>query len=200
MKIKKRKEIRLKEYDYSAACAYFVTVCTKNKEHLLGKICVGDVLPDIPLALCRGRERSERPCADAGADDSPASQDVLPDIPYVELTEYGQIVKQQFEIMNSLYDDIKVNHYIIMPNHIHFIVEITNGRGTSRRPSPTRVNSAIPKYISTFKRFTNKNSKVSLWQRSYYDHIIRNETDYLEKLNYIKTNPHRWSDDEYFIQ
>ncbi len=167
MKIKKRKEIRLKEYDYSTAGAYFVTVCTKNKEHLLGKICVGDGLPDIP---------------------------------YTELTEYGQIVKQQFEIMNSLYDDIKVNHYIIMPNHIHFIVEITNGRGTSRRPSPTRANSAIPKYISTFKRFTNKNSKVSLWQRSYYDHIIRNETDYLEKLNYIKTNPHRWSDDEYFIQ
>ena len=89
---------------------------------------------------------------------------------------------------------------VIMPNHIHFIVEITNGRGTSRRPSPTRADSAIPKYISTFKRFTNKNSKVSLWQRSYYDHIIRNETDYLEKLNYIKTNPHRWSDDEYFIQ
>ena len=160
----KRKEIRLKEYDYSENGAYFVTVCTKDKRHFLSTIRVRDGLPDVP---------------------------------YEELTAYGQIVKHQFETMNGLYENIKVNHYVIMPNHIHFIIEIKNGR--SRTPAPTRANAIIPKYVSTFKRFTNKNSGIELWQRSYYDHIIRNEADYIEKLNYILTNPAKWADDKYYI-
>ncbi len=117
--------------------------------------------------------------------------DGLLDIPYVELTDKGRIVEEQFEIMNALYENIKVNHYVIMPNHIHFIVEIAEQNGTSGRPSPTRENAIIPRYISTLKRFTNKKCNSDLWQRSYYDHIIRNEADYLEKRNYILTNPHK---------
>lgn len=119
-------------------------------------------------------------------------------VPHIELTDNGRTVKEQFEIMNALYEDIIVNHYVIMPNHIHFIVEITKRNGTSGRPSPTRSNAIIPKYISTFKRFTNRKSGIDLWQRSYYDHIIRDEKDYMEKLNYILSNPLKWFDDEYY--
>ena len=164
-KVPKRKEIRLKEYDYGANGAYFVTVCTKDKKHLLSTIRVGDGLPDVP---------------------------------HIVLTDNGRTVKEQFEIMNALYEDINVNHYVIMPNHIHFIVEITKRNGTSGRPSPTRSNAIIPKYISTFKRFTNRKSGIDLWQRSYYDHIIRSEADYNEKRNYISENPQKWADDEYY--
>ncbi len=167
MELPKRKEIRLKEYDYSTNGGYFVTICTKDKRHLLSTIRVGDGLLDIP---------------------------------YAELTAYGQIVEQQFEIMNELYSDIKVKHYVIMPNHIHFIVEIVKHDGTSGRPSPTRSNSLISKYVGTFKRFTNKKRNFDIWQRSYYDHIIRNEADYLEKQKYIENNSARWAEDEYFIQ
>ena len=124
--------------------------------------------------------------------------DGLPDVPHIELTDNGRTVKEQFEIMNALYEDIRVNHYVIMPNHIHFIVEITKRNGTSGRPSPTRSNAIISKYISTFKRFTNRKSGIDLWQRSYYDHIIRDEKDYMEKLNYILSNPLKWFDDEYY--
>ncbi len=164
-KVPKRKEIRLKEYDYSSDGGYFVTICTKSKKHLLSTIRVGDGLLDVP---------------------------------HIELTDKGRIVEEQFEIMNVLYEDIKVNHYVIMPNHIHFIVEITKRNRTSGRPSPTRSNAIIPKYISTFKRFTNRKSGIDLWQRSYYDQIIRNEADYMEKRNYIKSNPYKWADDEYY--
>ena len=165
MDLPKRKQIRLKEYDYSTDGAYFVTVCTKDKRHILSKICVGGGIPDAP---------------------------------YIELTEKGEIVREQFEIMNHLYEDINVNHYVIMPNHIHFIIEISNGR--SETPAPTRANAIVPKYISTFKRFTNKKCGIELWQRSYYDHIIRNESDLIEKQNYILSNPYKWIEDEYYSQ
>ena len=85
-----RKQIRLKEYDYSTNGAYFVTVCTKDKRHILSKIGVGGGIPDAP---------------------------------YIELMEKGEIVREQFEIMNHLYEDINVKHYVIMPNHIHMIIE-----------------------------------------------------------------------------
>ena len=85
-----RKQIRLKEYDYSTNGAYFVTVCTKDKRHILSKIGVGGGIPDAP---------------------------------YIELTEKGEIVREQFEIMNHLYEDINVKHYVIRPNHIHMIIE-----------------------------------------------------------------------------
>ena len=122
----------------------------------------------------------------------------VPDAPVVELTKYGYIVDGQIKTMNEIYKNINVQHYVIMPNHIHLIIEIDNADGTSGRPSPTRSNSLISKYISAFKRFTNKKCGADLWQRSYYDHIIRNEADYMEKAEYILTNPIRWSDDEYY--
>ena len=167
MEYKQRKETRLKEYDYSANGAYFVTVCTKDRKHILSTIHVG-----------------------GGALDAP----------YIELTEKGEIVREQFEKMNHLYEDINVKHYVIMPNHIHFIIEIAKSGGTSGRPSPTRSNSIVSKYVGTFKRFTNKISGIELWQRSYYDHIIRNEADYLEKSDYIINNPAKWAEDEYFTE
>ena len=165
MELLKRKEIRLKEYDYSTNGAYFVTVCTKGRKQILSTICVGGGILDAP---------------------------------YIELTEKGEIVREQFEIMNHLYEDINVKHYVIMPNHIHFIIEIAKSGGTSGRPSPTRSNSAVSKYVGTLKRFTDKKCSVELWQRSYYDHIIRSEADFLEKQNYILSNPAKWVEDEYY--
>ena len=120
------------------------------------------------------------------------------DAPVVELTKYGHIVDEQIKTMNEIYKNINVQHYVIMPNHIHLIIEIDNADGTSGRPPPTRSNSLISQYISTLKRFTNKNCGADLWQRSYYDHIIRNEADYMEKAEYILTNPDRWAEDEYY--
>ena len=72
------------------------------------------------------------------------------------------------------------------------------GNGTSRTPSPT--NAVIPRFVSTFKRFVNKDCGFSLFQRSYYDHIIRDEEDYGRIVRYIDENPARWTEDKYYTK
>ncbi len=113
------------------------------------------------------------------------------DVPKLLLTDYGNAVKSEILKMNNIYKYICVNSFVIMPNHVHFIIEINgNDSGTSRAPSPT--NSAVSKYVSTLKRMTNKKCCFDLWQRSYNDHIIRNEDDYCYHLQYIDENPKKW--------
>ena len=82
-----------------------------------------------------------------------------------------------------------------MPNHIHFLVHVEEN-GTSRTPSPT--NKTLPVLVSTIKRFSNKKCGIQLWQRSYHEHVIRNEQDYLEIWNYIDGNPSKWAEDRYY--
>lgn len=122
------------------------------------------------------------------------------DIPQINLYKYGNVVKKYINSINNTYKDLNICNYVIMPNHIHFIVEIIEEdiSGSSRTPTPT--NAKIPFIISTFKRLTNKESKIKLWQRNYYEHIIRNEKEYLRILEYIEYNPLRWNKDIYFIE
>lgn len=122
------------------------------------------------------------------------------DIPQINLYKYGDIVQKYINSINNTYQDLNICNYVIMPNHIHFIVEIIEEdiNGSSGTPTPT--NAKIPFIISTFKRLTNKESKIKLWQRNYYEHIIRNEKEYLRTLEYIEYNPLRWNKDIYFVE
>ena len=97
--------------------------------------------------------------------------------------------------MERVYPHIALPHYIIMPNHIHFLLTL-NRSGTSGTPSPT--NQTLPAFISTFKRLTNREYEKPLWQRSYYGHIIRDENDFLLHARYISENPQKWREDEYY--
>ena len=122
------------------------------------------------------------------------------DDPKIKLTETGIIVENEIKKMNAVYNEIQVNHYCIMPNHIHLIIEIQNDslNGSSGAPTPT--NSAVARYVSTLKRFVNKKTKTKLWQRGYHDHIIRDEYDYMYHFQYIDENPKKWlmGKDEYY--
>ena len=160
----KRKPNRLQGYDYSSNGVYFVTICTQNKDCILGRIVGGGVL----------------------------------DAPKIELSKYGKAVDEQIALMNSIYDNVIVEKYVIMPNHIHLLIRIENisESGTSRAPSPT--NSVIAIFVSTLKRFTNKNAGEKIWQRSYYDHIVRNENEYLKIWEYINSNAQKWQNDKYY--
>ena len=87
-----------------------------------------------------------------------------------------------------------------MPNHIHLIVVISEAiqkgnilNGTSQAPSPT--NAILPKFVSLYKRYCNREYGDNLFQRSFHDHIIRNEADYQRIWNYIDTNPLKWNED-----
>ena len=118
--------------------------------------------------------------------------------PVPQLTKTGQIVDDYIKNINLKYSCVTVSEYIIMPNHIHLLLFIDNN-GTGN-PSPT-----VGNIIGWFKYNTTKSVNKEynsagnkLWQRSYYDHIIRDEKDYMEKLNYILSNLLKWFDDEYY--
>ena len=118
--------------------------------------------------------------------------------PVPQLTKTGQIVDDYIKNINLKYSCVTVSEYVIMPNHIHLLLLIDNN-GTGN-PSPT-VGNIIGWFKYNTTKSVNEEYKSAgnkLWQRSYYDHIIRDEKDYMEKLNYILSNPLKWFDDEYY--
>ena len=91
-----------------------------------------------------------------------------------------------------------------MPDHIHAIIILDSDKfanknqGTSKAPSPT--NEMLPHIISTFKRFCNSQYGHNIWQARSYDHIIRDEKDYLKIWNYIDCNPGKWTEDCFYME
>ena len=95
------------------------------------------------------------------------------------LTPYGKVAESYLVTIPG------VDQYVIMPNHIHMIIHKTNGK-------------PIASDIRSFKVLVTKSIGKSIWQRSYYDHVIRDETDYMIKWKYINENPAKWADDKYY--
>ena len=113
-------------------------------------------------------------------------------LPIVELTKIGIEIENTINFINDNYRTVFIEKYVIMPNHIHLILylgyENLGGHG----------NPPLQKIVGQLKSFTTKKYGKILWQRSYYDHIIRNENEYAEIWNYIDSNPYKWLEDEYF--
>ena len=119
------------------------------------------------------------------------------DVPQVQLSSYGKVADKTIQEIDRQYPWLTVDRYVIMPNHIHLLLTIGDN-GPSGTPAPT--NAAIPRFVSTLKRLSNRNCGKELWQRSYHDHIIRGENDYLKIWNYIETNPYKWEQDCFYPQ
>ena len=164
MELPHRKPNRLPGFDYSTPGAYFITICTQNRNPILGQIVGGGAL----------------------------------DAPHAHLSMIGRVVRQYIESGNNI-PGITVDKYVIMPNHIHMILLLDKpaSGGTSKAPSPT--NASIPHFVSTLKRFCHRDIGKKIFQRSYPDHVIRDEADYLKIWQYIDTNPARWADDCFYI-
>ena len=125
----------------------------------------------------------------------------VPDGPQIKLTGYGQIADKYLRKLNDFYDDLSVENYVIMPNHIHILLWIkADAHGPSRTPVPTTQNTTTAQFLSTFKRFCNKEYGVNIWQYRSNDHIIRDRHDYEEHLRYIYENPIRWYYDELYTE
>lgn len=108
--------------------------------------------------------------------------------PYTEISEYGRIAEYYLHRMEFL------EKYVIMPNHIHLIIQLPKQSGAMWALPPTQ---SIPQIIKTFKILVTKHIGFSLWQRSYHDHIIRNDDEYQRILEYIDSNPQHWAEDCY---
>ena len=118
------------------------------------------------------------------------------DGPKIELLPYGQIAAKHLRELNHFSDEICIESYVIMPNHIHILVRVLDG--PSRTPVPTAQNSTISRFVSTFKRFCNREYGKNIWQARSYDHIIRDQADFDQHLQYIYENPFGWQKDELF--
>ena len=166
MALPNRKQIRLPDYDYSSPGAYFVTICTKDRAHILSDITVG-------AAISRPQDEGVR----------------------VLLSPYGEIVEQTIESISSVYPQISVDHYVIMPNHVHLLLRIREDDGGRMISAPT-----ISTVVGQMKRYVSKQVGTALWQKSFHEHVVRGEQDYREIWNYIDGNPARWAEDRYYIE
>ena len=146
-----RKEIRLANHDYSSARAYFVTICTLDREKIFW-----------------------------------ANHKAMVRVPEdVVLSEYGKIVDVAINNIPSIYSNVSIEKYAIMPDHLHLIIriqEVKEGQATS-----------ISRVVSQLKGYVSKCIGRGVWQKLYYDHVIRNREDYNECASYIYSNPMKWS-------
>jgi len=113
----------------------------------------------------------------------------------VTLSKYGCIAEKTIHEIPAHYEGVIVNKYVIMPNHIHMILVLQNGYDSGGRLiiAPTRVSAIVQQY----KRSVTKQIGFSMWQRSYHDHIIRDESEYRKIRQYIDENPAKWNEDKY---
>lgn len=115
--------------------------------------------------------------------------------PKVVLTNIGAIADKYINQLKDFYDNIFIKQYVIMPNHIHLIIQINRTVEMNDIVEPQQTPAKFSKVsllISTFKRFCNKEYGENIWQSRSFDHVIRNEFDYAECVKYIKNNPRKW--------
>ena len=117
--------------------------------------------------------------------------------PMVQLTPYGRVLDKYIQKINSVYTDVCVDKYIIMPNHFHLLISITQPvdqqNGGMRESRPT-----VQTIIRSLKTMVTRETGKSIFQSSFHDHIIRDERDYLVRWQYIDDNPAKWAEDEYY--
>lgn len=162
-----RRSIRLKGYDYTQKGLYFITVCTRDRLCLFGEIVDGNLI----------------------------------------LNEPGEIAEKCLLAIPDHFPYAKLGQFIVMPNHIHFIIDIFVGANNnlprannySPLPGTSKTVGSIVRgvKIGITKWYRNNTEIQNIWQRNYYDHIIRNEDSYFQISKYIQSNPVRWQEDKY---
>ncbi len=173
-----RQSIRLKNYDYSQSGAYFVTICTQNRLCHFG--CIENGIP--------------------------------------ELNDAGKIIQKIWIELPEYYPGVDIDIFVIMPNHIHGII-VLGGVGAGPRASPednTQPDSqmeramTLPDVVHRFKSLTTTQYRHGvkmwnwpsfpgkLWQRNYYEHIIRSDSDLNRIRDYIQNNPKNWITDRLY--
>jgi len=175
-----RRSIRLKGYDYSQAGAYFVTICTQNRECLFGDVVDGEM----------------------------------------QVNDAGHMVHRIWNDLSVKYPDIETDEFVVMPNYFHGIIVIVGAplvgahffdpkiddaeTRAGTRPAPTLLGDVVGLFKSiTTHQYTNGVRQYNwpsfngkLWQRNYYEHIIRSEEEMDRIREYIMENPLKWAEDE----
>ncbi|TDG35101.1 hypothetical protein EZJ43_15355 [Pedobacter changchengzhani] len=182
-----RKSIRLKGYDYSKAGAYFITICCEDRRHRFGKILAHKMI----------------------------------------LNQLGTIAYNEWINLMERFSSFELDVFQIMPNHMHGIIvlkdinldktvgatlavaqdenEVNSANRATARVAPTTIADVVGAYKSIvsnecLKLYKLQNKQMGkLWQRNYYEHIIRDENAYINISNYIINNPNKWDEDKFHI-
>ncbi len=150
MELPKRKVNRLTQYDYRTENAYFITICTANKENLFWRW-----------------ENKAITCPE--------------DVP---LTSWGKQVEQVVLEIPAHYPGVLLDHYVIMPNHIHLLLRLQGDNPPS-----------VSTIVQQMKGRVSKTVGGAVWQKGFYDHVVRGDQDYQDIWNYIEGNPGKWTED-----
>ncbi len=167
--LRSRRSIRLKGYDYAQAGAYFVTLCTQHRECLLGQIVDGTM----------------------------------------QLSPLGNIVYECWHRMPEYFSGVELDEFVVMPNHIHGVIIIVGAKhsqnyaNASPLPEPHQphgtesgsLGAIIQNYKSVSTRKINQlrgDKGLVIWQRNYYEHIVRDEDELNRVRGYITANPSQW--------
>jgi putative transposase len=197
--MKRRKANRLKGYDYSKDNLYFVTSCVKNRE-----CCFGNVAP-----VGTGRDLSVHNGHNNPDKNNP--NNIPNNIDEIEakmiLNEIGIIANNQLEWLQNQYPYIILHSYIVMPNHIHAVIEIDSNvlKTVSNLSEPEKIVKikSLFQIMGAFKATSSKLIHEAgrfdfAWHRSFHDHIIRDEKAYQNIENYIENNPNSWNKDKFY--
>jgi len=176
-----RKPNRLIDYNYAQNGAYFITICTKDHLNLFATI--NGTTTAVGAATCRPYT---------------CHPHISP--PHIELSDIGQIVDLSINNIPQKYSCVSVNTYVIMPNHLHMIliIEKDNGRQNNSGRQVAAPTVTVQTIIGHLKRFVSMQCGFSVWQKSFHDHIIRDDLDYRRIAQYIADNPYKWTEDCYF--
>ncbi len=167
-----RRNLRLPNYDYRQHDAYFVTICTHRQTSLFGRV----------------------------ADDA------------VLLNPWGMIVEDEWRRTQTVRANVTVDIFVVMPNHLHGILLIAtdedepSNSADSQAPGSGNASGSLGQIIGHFKSIVTKrirgsvqSNKLQVWQRNYYERIIRSERELQHTREYILANPARWANDELFV-
>jgi len=164
-----RRSIRLSNHDYHRPGAYFITLVTHGRERLFGEIVNGDM----------------------------------------SLNALGGIVEEEWRRTGRVRREIEIDAFVVMPNHAHMIVLVgAHGRAPlhapppEHPPEPFRAPRSLGSLVAGFKSVVTKRineacdtPRAPVWQRNYYEHVIRDETELAHIRQYILDNPPRWKED-----
>jgi len=150
----RRKQLRLRGYDYAFPGVYFVTICSAGKRPIFGAISGKSII----------------------------------------LSPAGEIVRSEWIALRERFSRLVLDEFVIMPNHLHGVLAFV-GHAGGTGPSPTLFDViGAFKSISTIKvNGLLRRRRVPLWQRSYYEHIVRTGEDLRKIQRYILENPLMWS-------
>ena len=164
-----RRSIRLPEYDYTLPGAYFVTICTYKRAHLFGQVIDGGM----------------------------------------QLSRYGQIAHACWEEIPAHFPHVELDAFVVMPNHIHGIIVVGARHAVPLQQPQTEqfgkpVPGSVPTIVRSFKSAVTKRINAirgtpgaRVWQRNYWEHVIRHERALNAIRQYILANPIRWHLDRY---